>query len=420
MYNIFMNKYDLTVIGGGTAGCACAYIAGINGLKTLLIEKNIHLGGTITSGLVVPAMQSSKNQINTTFFDHLCKELDSLGGHITYQDNAGWFNPELAKIALDRMMKLSNVDVLFGSKILDVCFDKSDFYIHYSDKFLSAPIETKYLVDATGNAEVAKLLNCEFLDEKFQPTSLRFQMSGIDLETFSNWIMDFDRDRNVTTVKKINGEIHLSTACTNQGHWALQPLFKKAVNEGLLKDTDSNYFQIFTVAGMPDTVNFNCPRIFSEPELNPLNTIEVSNGLLDARESIIRLSNFCKKYLPGFEKAYISNIADELGVRVSRRVKGKYLYTKNDLISGKTFETPVLIGNYPIDVHSNDQSGGKLERVMQDYQLPIEALMSADYDNLFVIGRCLSADFEAQAALRIQPACFSMGEGVAKYICKKM
>ena len=44
-----MNKYDVVIIGGGTAGCAAAYTAGKLGLKTLLIEKNIHLGGTITS-----------------------------------------------------------------------------------------------------------------------------------------------------------------------------------------------------------------------------------------------------------------------------------------------------------------------------------------------------------------------------------
>lgn len=39
-------------------------------------------------------------------------------------------------------------------------------------------------------------------------------------------------------------------------------------------------------------------------------------------------------------------------------------------------------------------------------------------DRLFVAGRCISADFEAQAALRIIPSCFSMGEGLAKYLVK--
>ena len=43
-----MNKYDVIIVGGGTAGCACAYIAGKLGLKTLLIEKNSFLGGSAT------------------------------------------------------------------------------------------------------------------------------------------------------------------------------------------------------------------------------------------------------------------------------------------------------------------------------------------------------------------------------------
>ena len=77
------NIYDLVVIGGGTAGCAAAYIAGKLGLKTLLIEKNIHLGGTITSGLVVPVMKSGKHQINTKFRTDLIEELKALGGHVT-------------------------------------------------------------------------------------------------------------------------------------------------------------------------------------------------------------------------------------------------------------------------------------------------------------------------------------------------
>ena len=60
--------YDVIVVGGGTAGCSAAYTCGKLGLKTLLIEKNIHLGGTITSALVVPAMKSGEHQINTDFY----------------------------------------------------------------------------------------------------------------------------------------------------------------------------------------------------------------------------------------------------------------------------------------------------------------------------------------------------------------
>ena len=95
-----MAKYDVVIIGGGTAGCAAAYISGKLGLKTLLLEKGIHLGGTITSGLVIPVMNNGKNQINTEFYTTLINELKKVGGQVTYQNNPGWFNPELTKIVL--------------------------------------------------------------------------------------------------------------------------------------------------------------------------------------------------------------------------------------------------------------------------------------------------------------------------------
>ena len=411
-----MNKYDVIIVGGGTAGCACAYIAGKLGLKTLLIEKNSFLGGSITSALVIPAMKTSDNAINTEFFDTLYEKLHSIGGAITYSDgNKGWFNPELTKIVLDEMMKDANVKVVFEANINDIKENLSSYNVtidnnnsYLSEEALLNPIETTYLVDATGDAKICEKLNCEFLEKKSQPINLRFIMSGIDVEKFSNWIMNFDQNRDVTTSFKIDGNTYLSTAYTwdtNQ-NWALRPLFKQAIEDGVLTEVETNYFQLFSVAGAPDSIAFNAPRL-----LNP------QNPYVEGRASIYRLSQFCKKYLPGFEKAYISDIANSLGIRVSNRVKGKYVYTQEDLKSGKKFENPVVVSNYPIDIHSDQKDGSKLEKVYQEYQLPIESLIVKD--NLFVIGRCISTDFEAQGALRIIPSCFSMGEGLAKYLKAK-
>ena len=427
-----MNKYDVIVIGGGTAGCAAAYTAGKLGLKTLLIEKNIHLGGTITSALVVPAMKSGEHQINTEFYNELVTELHTIGGQATYQGNKGWFNPELTKIALDTLMARANVEVYFDCHIRDIIIKENKLSgviiskemlsvyndkLEIADKDLLVSIGAKYIIDATGNCEIGKLCNCKFLEEKNenQPVSLRFMMGGIDVPRFANWLKDFDKDRNVTTVENINGFIHLSTAYTwDKGkQWALAPLFDDAVQKGILKDHDRNYFQIFTVAGMPSTIAFNCPRIIDYTKT--LDVANMSKALQLARKNIFRLADFCRKYFIGFENSYISNIADMLGIRVSRRIKGKYVYTIDDVKSGKKFAHPVVVSNYPVDVHSKDRDSSTLELV-KDYTLPIESLMSDDIDNLFVVGSCISADFMAQGALRVQASCFSMGEGVAKYI----
>ena len=424
--------YDVVVVGGGTAGCAAAYMSGKLGLKTLLIEKNIHLGGTITSGLVIPVMKSGNNQINTEFRTELINELRELGGQTTYQDNPAWFNPELAKIALDNLMRKANVEVFFDTHIIAVKIENKNIKkiklskeilsvstdeIDMEKKKLLVSIGARYVVDATGNCEIGKISNCRFLEknDEFQPVTLRFMMGGIDLNVFSKWLEEYDTDRNVTTIERKNGHVHLSTAYTwdKDRKWALEPIFEDAVKKKILKRYDTNYFQIFTVPGMSGTVAFNCPRIIDYN--NSLEITSISKALILARQNIYRYLKFCRVYFPGFENAYISNIADMLGVRASRRIRGKYIYTVEDLKSGKKFDNPAVISDYPVDVHSNKKNGSTLKSY-KEYQLPIESLMSDDIDNLFVAGRCLSADYMAQGALRVQSSCFSMGEAVAKYI----
>ena len=45
-------SYDVAVVGGGTAGAAAAIAAARAGARTIVIEKNGMLGGTMTSACV--------------------------------------------------------------------------------------------------------------------------------------------------------------------------------------------------------------------------------------------------------------------------------------------------------------------------------------------------------------------------------
>lgn len=471
--------YDVIIIGGGTAGCACAWNSAKLGLKTLLVEKNNYLGGTMTGGLVIPVMNCGKNQINTDFYTNLIFEMKSKNAQITYQGNAGWFNPFVLKNVLFNMLKDAGVKILLNtelnnvitnnnniysikipaSKFLSVCTYKRYFcsskrkstkfeinnasiYTHkissnkvilseYSDmihthkpyKFLnnlSVCIKARYYVDSTGDLNFCDKINCNFLENKSElpPVSLRFIMSGIDLKKFGNQLLELDSNRDVTTVEEIDNCTHLSTAYTwdSGKHWALAPLFDDSVNRNILKDSDRNYFQVFTIAGMPDSLAFNCPRIIEN--IDPLNLGDIRRAYNLGKSAIERISNFCKICFKGFENAFVSHIADCVGVRASRRLKGKYIYTIDDLKSGKRFEHPAVISNYPVDVHTKSKNTSKLEEY-GEYQLPIESLMSVDYENLYTAGRGLSADELAQGALRVQLSCFSMGEAVAKDIYQR-
>lgn len=455
--------YDVVIVGGGTSGVAAAYIAAKSGLKTLLVEKKIHLGGAITSGLVLPVMNAGNSEINRNFYEDLVAEMAKVGAQIDFEGNKGWFNPEVLKIVLDKMLTSVGVEIRFLTSVHSVEFDFNknikkvnlqqellskcinkvysnnpidimdidpemlleciktiDGNNNYSqdNNILLERIETRYVIDATGNCDVGKICGCNFienLETESQPVTLRFIMSGIDMVRFAEFLRSIDDNKEVTPIENIEGVVHLSTAYTwdKNSSWALRPIFEKAVAIGDLTLEDSNYFQIFTVAGCEGAIAFNCPRIVRNVDITA--SLDYSKALIEARSSIMRIANFCKKYFEGFEKAYISNIADDLGIRVSRRIEGRYLYTERDLKEGKRFDNPVLEANYPIDVHSGKKDGSTLQKV-EYYQLPIESLMSADVNNLFVVGRCISADFMAQAALRVQQSCFSMGEAVAKYI----
>lgn len=453
-------NYDVVIVGGGTAGCACAWNCAKFGMKAILIEKNSYLGGAITSQLVVPAMKTEHRDFNTNFWKALIEAARLQNAQITYGDgNDGWFNPLKLSHILQDMLNKVGCELIFNAETEHVeisCIDKkyTDNKHKETHKILSISIDTndsdnicdinayidmkhtdnatnmkikkitaKYFIDATGDGILSERSGAKFLPIKnTQAMSLRFIMSNVDKKAFADWILAVDKDRNVTTAYEIDGDTHLSTACTWDlaANWALKPLFDQAVDLGELKDTDRAYFQVFSIAGEKDKIAFNCPRIFADKHLDPLNMKDLQTAKNNGEAAIKRIAAFCTKYFRGFESAKVYKIADRVGIRSSHMVKGKYVLTKEDIYNARNFENPVAYSNYPIDIHSIKKDDSTLEYVQNTYSIPLESLIVDGFSNLFVIGRCLSADFYAQAAVRIQPTCFSMGEGVAKFISKNL
>ena len=427
MKNSFNLKYDIVIVGGGTSGCAAAYNSAKLGFKTLLVEKNNFLGGLMTAGLVVPVMKSSLDETNSDYYKVLVSKMKEYNAQITYFDNNdGWFNPEILKIALDDILFSSeiskNLDILFETTV-DKVFTKDEVIenIILNSNLLSIPIEAMYYIDATGSAEFSVKAGCELLKDTSikQQNTLRFVLGNVKIEQFCDFIISIDKDRNITNTYRndvnTRNELHFTTASTwdENKTWAVDSLLKKGIEDGILKEEDRSYFQIFSIAGSTNEVAFNCPRINNFTD----NPFKYSLELINARKAIYRLYRFVKKYFKGFEDSTIVNIATQTGIREQNRVKTKYIYKKEDLISSKKFENPVLKANYPIDIHSKDKNGSILQKNVS-YELPLESLISYNFQNLFVIGKIIGAEFEAHSALRVQKSCMSMGEAIVKYINK--
>lgn len=422
-------KYDLIVAGGGTAGVAAAVSASREGCKVLIIEKNSFLGGTATGALVTPMMnnmlQSGEN-LTSGIISEVLQRLSISGDSATFKDkNPGWFNPEMLKCVLDDFCEENNVEVLFDTVLIGAttinnnitavkCFNKGGI----------SELQAKYYIDATGDADLAAFAGVPFESDEHQSFSLRFIMSNINTDNFTRALNEIDPDSNVTVIDyKACETILLSTAYTSEDKgWKLKPYFALAIKEKVLKPEDADYFQIFSIPGQNNAIAFNCPRIFSDRQLDPLNPADISYAYKQGRKQIRRLAEFCKKYLPGFEEAYVSQIAPQLGVRDSRRIEGLYKLTEEDIFNTKKFENPVAKSNYPVDVHSREKGKSILMHLPPGtyYEIPLESLLPKNINNLAVVGRCISTTFKAQASVRIQPNCWSMGEYAGKYIAAKI
>ncbi|MFA6988496.1 MAG: FAD-dependent oxidoreductase [Candidatus Gastranaerophilaceae bacterium] len=424
--------FDIIIVGGGISGVSAAISAAKQDCKVLIIEKNTYLGGTSTGALVTPMMKNalkSGERLTHGFYDELLTELSKTGDSAVFKDgNPGWFNPEMMKCILDDFCEKYRVKVLFDTVITGV--EKKNKKIIFVDTLFNGikkKYSAKYYIDASGNADLAALAGCQFdsgINGQNQAMTLRFNMAGVELKTFAEFLEKIDPKSDISPVMYLeNGEILLSTACTNQDKgWKLKPYFDKAVNDGILDKNDTTYFQIFSIPGQTSSIAFNCPRIHSEKSLDPLDVKDVSYALIQGRKQIRKLSEFCKKYLPGFENAYVSNIAPMIGIRDSRRVKCKYELVEEDIIEAKKFKTAIAKTNYPIDVHSIAKSNDRLSFLEKDdyYEIPLEVMLSQNIDNLIVTGRAVCASFYAQASLRIQPNCIAMGEAAGIYTSEKL
>ena len=77
--------------------------------------------------------------------------------------------------------------------------------------------------------------------------------------------------------------------------------------------------------------------------IDAANVDDLSRAEMECLEYIIELYHYLKNNMEGFENSEISFIAPELGIRDSRRIKGMYKLTREDIESSRKFEDAVAL-----------------------------------------------------------------------------
>lgn len=417
-------QYDVIVAGGGTAGCIAAIAAVMEGARTLLIEKNIFLGGTATGGQVTPMMSPGiPEEAELSYINKLVKKrlLEQQYGAADPCGNDGWFNPEMLKFTAEDIYMEQGGRLLYDTQIIDTIVENRTIkgLVIYNKGGLQA-VKGKVIIDCSGDAVVAHsagvpCLTGDDIMHQNQASSLRFMVGNVDIPGV------------LEHMKRIGEPMVLEypfmeIASVWDSPKPLTGIFQKAVEDGVLTYDDGKYFQAFSVPGMPGVVSFNCPEI---PGIyNTLDPDAITGIAVTGKKMISRLYTFLKKYIGGFENSYILSVASVPGIRESRRIKGKYVLTEEDYNNRAKFDDAIARTAYPVDIHGLIDEKKLDVRPFQKgeyFEIPLRCLVTGEIDNLLVGGRCISSSFVAQSSVRIQATCRATGEaaGIAAAYCSK-
>ena len=387
-----LTQTDVLVVGGGPSGVAAALASARLGVKTLLIERYGFLGGMATAGLVNPFMVSkvSGRLIIGGIFKEIAEELKERkaaeDGELFGQPHI-IFDPEVLKAMLFELAEEAGVNLLLHSTFIGAVVKGDEIKGGIvQSKSGEGRILAKVIVDATGDADVAFLSGviCHKGrpdDHLMQPATLVFKMGGVDESKMP------PRDE-------------------------IDKIFRRAKSEGRIKNPREN---VLWFKGLrAGEIHFNSTRI---TKIDGTKAADLTKAEVEGRRQVMELVSFLQKEVPGFESSYLMETAPEVGIRETRRIKGEYMLTEEDIVGGKKFQDVIAMASYPIDVHSPTGEGTVFKPLGtgNSYDIPYRCLLPQAISGLLVVGRSISVSHEALSSTRVMPTCMAIGEagGVA-------
>ena len=143
------------------------------------------------------------------------------------------------------------------------------------------------------------------------------------------------------------------------------------------------------------------------------NALQLSAAEVQGRQQIVNFFGFLRESAPGFENAYLLEIAPQVGVRETRRILGDYQLTERDVLDCVSFDDTIGVNGWMIEEHVAGNVALKWQDIpnCRGYNhLPYRMVLVRAMDNLLVAGRCASMTHMGQSAARVSGACFVMGQ----------
>jgi hypothetical protein len=386
---------DLVVIGGGSAGVAAAVTAARLGLRTVLVEDFPFFGGMSTGGCVGTFCgffyrEASGDLIPVVggYPMEIMGKLQARGmcyGPVPFKATAAVpYVPWGLKLVLDEVVRAEGrlSAYLHAHFVQAVVAEREIRAVIVQTPSGRVAFGAPYYIDASGDAALAVAAGIETVrGEAIQYPSMMFYMQNVDLEAA------------LSDLGKLNALI--------EEHFQQEGLPRKGGN--------------IIPTGRRGEVLVAMSRVsIGGRPVDASDADDLTFGEIAGREQAARLAEFLVRCMPGFSAAFLSDAAPRLGIRETRKLVGRYELGGDDVLGGRKFDDGVCRCAWPIELHV--AGGETVWKFLDDglyYTLPYRCLLPWGIDNLLVVGRCISAQREAFASVRVIGPCMGAGQAAA-------
>ena len=389
-------KCEVLVVGGGPAGTAAAATAARMGAETILVERYGHLGGMSTGGFVTYIERMTDwegRQVIAGFANEILDRLpedavlgpsDELWGSTdpslvefwgdrscAHHGIVTWsptVDPEMLKIVSNDIMEERGVNMVLHAWAVAPIQEGNEIKgVIFESKSGRQAILADVVIDTTGDGDIFALAGAPFEadiqgDDIHHKINVAFLLGDVDLAKY----FDYRRD-NPEEFAAINAKMRA------------QGIAPDAVPHAMPRN---------------DLALFMGPRLsgYSATDVEDLTAVEV-----ESRRLMLIVLEFYKENVPGFEKAWITSTAPQMGTRHSRRMTGTKTVTREDWTTGTLHDDEIGISPPPNPRNPN-------------VSIPFGALVPVGVENLLAAGRNLSCDAATHTFLRLVPQCWVMGQ----------
>ena len=445
------DTYDVVVVGGGTSGIAAAIASARTGAKTLVIERVGALGGQMNvsgpPGFAYANLYNERQEriiggIITETHERLLKE----GHAIPHMepDFRGWYtfayvDPDWWELLIFEMMRENGVRLLLRTLAVDVLKEgKTVKGIVVENVSGRQVIFGKVMIDCTGEGEIAARAGApyEILPrDQMEPHSLAFTADGVDWEKVLDYIkknpqeFEFERfqentrhrwtyDELVARIRKVDSIVEFGEI---MGYRSLK---MKGLETGEWHGYSGVGF--FLIPREGGVVQAHFQHSSQVGNCDATNAEDLTHGEIECRRQTVIAWKFIKKYLPGFENAYITRICPELRIREGRRIMGDYVLTREDVVEERKFPDVIGKSAFPAGaVHVvgpgtlGTMKPPDVPRTGGSHDIPYRCLVPREIENLLVAGKAVSARREAYQRFLMQTMVTGQAAGVAAALCAK-